>query len=95
MSKEVKPSDGNYQWLRSLWIGLTIFFGFALVFNFIQWARGVERIDAILVPAVFVPHGLELHLEIQRHGPGNPVGVADSSGGSDAAESIHPIVLRG
>ena len=49
MSKEVKPSDGNYQWLRSLWIGLTIFFGFALVFNFIQWARGVERIDAILV----------------------------------------------
>jgi polyferredoxin len=58
MNKEVEPSRSDYKWLRSVWIGLTIFFTVVLGFRLFQWLRGAERLDAILVPVVFILMGL-------------------------------------
>jgi hypothetical protein len=58
MNKEVEPSNRDYKWLRSVWIGLTIFFTVALGFKLFQWLRGAERLDALLVPSVFILLGL-------------------------------------
>ena len=58
MNKEVEPSNRDYKWLRSVWIGLTIFFTVVLGFKLFQWLRGAERLDGILVPAVFILMGL-------------------------------------
>ena len=65
MSKEAEPSNGDYKWLRPVWIGLTIFFAGALVFKLVQWLRGAERLDGILVPAVFVLMGLNQTLQLK------------------------------
>lgn len=58
MNKEVEPSNRDNKWLRSAWIGLTIFFTVALFFKLFQWLRGAERLDGILVPAVFLLLGV-------------------------------------
>lgn len=58
MNKEAGPSNHDYKWLTSLWTGLTIFFTVVLVFKLVQWFRGAERWDGILVPAVFILMGL-------------------------------------
>ena len=58
MNKEVEPSKSDNNWLRSVWIGLSIFFTVVLVFKLFQWSRGAERLDGILVPAVFILMGL-------------------------------------
>ena len=63
MNKEVEPS--NPKGLRGVWIGLTIFFTVALVFKLIQWLRGSETWDGILVPAVFILLGITQILQLK------------------------------
>lgn len=65
MNKEVEPPNRDYKWLRSLWVGLTIFFTVALFFKLFQWFRGAERLDGILVPAVFILLGLSHTLQLK------------------------------
>jgi hypothetical protein len=65
MNKAAEPSNRDYTWLRSVWIGLTIFFTVVLGFKLSQWLRGTERLDAILVPAVFILMGLTHILQLK------------------------------
>lgn len=65
MNKEAEPSNRDYKWLRSVWIGLTIFFTVVLGFKLFQWLKGAERLDGILVPAVFILMGLTHSLQLK------------------------------